>query len=476
MKYEAVIGLEVHAQLKTESKIFSSSSTRFGSPPNSQVNPICLGMPGVLPVLNTKALEFAVKAALATNCKVQLRSSFARKNYFYPDLPKGYQISQHVEPFSTDGFLRVDVKGQTKKIRIKRIHMEEDAGKLIHEDSDTYSFVDLNRSGMPLVEIVTEPDIQNSDEAVSYVKQLRSILKYVDVCDGNMERGNLRCDANISIKEKGSDKLGTKVEIKNLNSFRFIQKAIDHETQRQTELVKNGQRVIQETRLFDSNKVRTFSMRTKEDAHDYRYFPDPDLPPLVLEKEWVEELRNSLPELPDRKLKRFLSSYQLSDDNAKLLVSNKDIANYFEKCLESFDDPKELCNWIITEMLREVDIDDDIEQFPVTAQMLAELLNLTRDRIINRKIAKEIFPIMIAEKKSARDIIKQRGIEQISDASEIEAIVYKILKDNPEEVSRYRSGENKLIGFFVGQVMKLTGGKANPKLVNEAIKKLINSV
>lgn len=476
MKYEAVIGLEVHAQLKTESKIFSSSSTRFGSPPNSQVNPICLGMPGVLPVLNTKALEFAVKAALATNCKIQLRSSFARKNYFYPDLPKGYQISQHVEPFSTDGFLRVDVKGQTKKIRIKRIHMEEDAGKLIHEDSDTYSFVDLNRSGMPLVEIVTEPDIQNSDEAVSYVKQLRSILKYVDVCDGNMERGNLRCDANISIKEKGSDKLGTKVEIKNLNSFRFIQKAIDHETQRQTELVKNGQRVIQETRLFDSNKVRTFSMRTKEDAHDYRYFPDPDLPPLVLEKEWVEELRNSLPELPDRKLKRFLSSYQLSDDNAKLLVSNKDIANYFEKCLESFDDPKELCNWIITEMLREVDIDDDIEQFPVTAQMLAELLTLTRDRIINRKIAKEIFPIMIAEKKSARDIIKQRGIEQISDASEIEAIVYKILKDNPEEVSRYRSGENKLIGFFVGQVMKLTGGKANPKLVNEAIKKLINSV
>lgn len=476
MKYEAVIGLEVHAQLKTESKIFSSSSTRFGSPPNSQVNPICLGMPGVLPVLNTKALEFAVKAALATNCKIQLRSSFARKNYFYPDLPKGYQISQHVEPFSTDGFLRVDVKGQTKKIRIKRIHMEEDAGKLIHEDSDTYSFVDLNRSGMPLVEIVTEPDIQNSDEAVSYLKQLRSILKYIGVCDGNMERGNLRCDANISIKEKGSDKLGTKVEIKNLNSFRFIQKAIDHETQRQTELVKNGQRVIQETRLFDSNKVRTFSMRTKEDAHDYRYLPDPDLPPLVLEKEWVEELRNSLPELPDRKLKRFLSSYELSDDNAKLLVSNKDIANYFEKCLESFDDPKELCNWIITEMLREVDIDDDIEQFPVTAQMLAELLNLTRDGTINRKIAKEIFLVMIAEKKSARDIIKQRGIEQISDASEIEAIVYKILKDNPEEVSRYRSGENKLIGFFVGQVMKLTGGKANPKLVNEAIKKLINSV
>lgn len=472
MEYEAVIGLEIHAQLKTKSKIFSSSSTKFGSPPNSQVNPLCLGMPGVLPVLNTKALELAVKAALATNCEIQLTSRFARKNYFYPDLPKGYQISQYEEPFSVNGFLDVEVEGKTKRVRIKRIHLEEDAGKLIHDDSPVDSFLDLNRAGTPLIEIVTEPDIRSSEEAVSYVRQIRSIMRYIEVCDGNMEQGSMRCDANISVKQKGLEKLGTKTEIKNLNSFRFIQKAIDYEAKRQAELIENGECIIQETRLFDPEKGKTFSMRTKEDAHDYRYFPDPDLPPVVLEEGWVENLRKSLPELPDHRLKRFLSDYELSLNDAKLLTSNKGLADYFEKCLESFDNPKELSHWIVTEMLREINSEGNIDEYPVTPEMLAELLNLVQDGTINRKIAKEIFPEMIAEKKRAKDLIKQKGIRQMSDTSEIEAVVQKVLDDNPKEAERYRSGDNKLIGFFVGQVMKLTKGKANPKLVNDAIRKL----
>lgn len=473
MEYEPVIGLEVHAQLKTQSKIFSSSSTKFGSPPNSQVNPLCLGMPGVLPVLNSKVLELAVKAALATDCEIKLTSRFARKNYFYPDLPKGYQISQYEEPFSVNGFLDVEAEGETKKIRIKRIHLEEDAGKLIHEDSATDSFVDLNRAGTPLIEIVTEPDIRSSEEAVSYVRKIRSIMRYIGVCDGNMEQGSLRCDANISVRKKGSQELGTKTEIKNLNSFRFIQKAIDYEIERQSELIENGKNIIQETRLFDPEKGKTSSMRTKEDAHDYRYFPDPDLPPVVLEKSWVESLKKSLPELPDHRLKRFLSDYKLSPDDARILTSSRELADYFEKCLENFDDPTELSHWIITEMLREVDPESDINNCPVTPGMLAELLNLIKSGTINRKIAKEIFPEMIAENRRAEDIIKQKGIKQISDDSEIEDVVRRVLTDNPGEVDRYRSGDNKLMGFFVGQVMKQTQGRANPKLVNEAIRKLI---
>ena len=472
MNYEPVIGLEVHAQLKTESKIFSSSSTVFGAPPNSHVNPLCLGLPGVLPVLNATALKFAVKSALATNCEIELKSRFARKNYFYPDLPKGYQISQYEEPFSRNGFLEVEADGKTKKIRINRIHMEEDAGKLIHEDSATSSFVDLNRAGTPLIEIVSEPDIRSSEEAVSYVKKLRSILKYIGVCDGNMEEGSLRCDANISVRPLGSDKLGTKTEIKNLNSFRFIQKAIEYEIERQTALTENGKKIVQETRLFDSKKGMTFSMRSKEEEHDYRYFPDPDLLPVVLEKVWVEDLKKSLPELPDQKLKRFRSDYGLTAGDANLLTSNRELADYFEKCLESFDNPKELSNWITTEMLREIDIDGNIGNFPVTPEMLTELLNLVKDGIINRKIAKDIFPEMLSDSKNAGDIIKEKGIEQISDTSEIETIVQKVLDENPDEVRRYKSGDEKLMGFFVGQVMKLTRGKANPKLVNEAIKKL----
>ena len=473
MNYEAVIGLEVHAQLKTESKIFSSASASFGGSPNSHVNPLCLGMPGVLPVLNKKALKFAVKAALATNCKINLKSRFARKNYFYPDLPKGYQISQYEEPFSEHGWLEVESGDATRKINITRIHMEEDAGKLIHEDSLTSSHVDLNRAGVPLIEIVSEPEIATAEEAVSYVRKIRSILQYIGVCDGNMEEGSLRCDANISVRPEGSDKLGTKAEIKNLNSFRFIQKAIEYEISRQTALIESGEKIVQETRLFDSKKGVTFSMRSKEEAHDYRYFPDPDLLPVLLEDSWVKELKESLPELPDAKLERFVSEYALTSEEASLLTSSRDLSEYFEQCLKTYGNPKQLSNWITTELLRELDNDEDIKDFPVTPEMLSELLKLADDGVINRKIAKEIFPEMISSRATAAEIIKAKGIEQISDSSEIEEIVKGIIEAHPGEVERYKAGDEKLMGFFVGQVMKETKGKANPKLVNETIKKLI---
>ena len=473
MNYEAVIGLEVHAQLKTESKIFSSASASFGGSPNSHVNPLCLGMPGVLPVLNKKALKFAVKAALATNCKINLKSRFARKNYFYPDLPKGYQISQYEEPFSEHGWLEVESGDTTRKINITRIHMEEDAGKLIHEDSLTSSHVDLNRAGVPLIEIVSEPEIATAEEAVSYVRKIRSILQYIGVCDGNMEEGSLRCDANISVRPEGSDKLGTKAEIKNLNSFRFIQKAIEYEISRQTALIESGEKIVQETRLFDSKKGVTFSMRSKEEAHDYRYFPDPDLLPVLLEDNWVQELKESLPELPDAKLERFVSEYALTSEEASLLPSSRDLSEYFEQCLKTYGSPKQLSNWITTELLRELDNDEDIKDFPVTPEMLSELLKLADDGVINRKIAKEIFPEMISSRATATEIIKAKGIEQISDSSEIEEIVKGIIEAHPGEVERYKAGDEKLMGFFVGQVMKETKGKANPKLVNETIKKLI---
>jgi len=473
MNYEAVIGLEVHAQLKTESKIFSSASASFGGSPNSHVNPLCLGMPGVLPVLNAKALKFAVKAALATNCRINLKSRFARKNYFYPDLPKGYQVSQYEEPFSEHGWLEVESGETTRKINITRIHMEEDAGKLIHEDSLTSSHVDLNRAGVPLIEIVSEPEISTAKEAVSYVRKLRSILQYIGVCDGNMEEGSLRCDANISIRPEGSDKLGTKAEIKNLNSFKFIQKAIEYEISRQTAMIESGEKVLQETRLFDSKKGVTFSMRSKEEAHDYRYFPDPDLLPVVLDEKWVKELKESLPELPDAKFNRFIQDYSLTADDSALLTSSKDLSDYFEQCLNTYNNPKQLSNWITTELLRELNTDEDLKNFPVKPEMLAELLSLADDGVINRKIAKEIFPEMISTGSSAKEIISKKGIEQISDSSEIETLVREIISSNPDEVARLKGGDEKLLGFFVGQVMKATKGKANPKVVNDIIKKLI---
>jgi len=469
MEYEPVIGLEVHAQLETKSKIFSPASTEFGAPPNSQVNPICLGMPGVLPVLNRKALEYALKAALALNCEVHARSRFARKNYFYPDLPKGYQISQYEEPFSTNGWLEIGGNGSAKKIRITRIHMEEDAGKLIHENAGSSSYVDLNRAGVPLIEIVSEPEISSAEEAVLYLKKLRSILRYIGVCDGNMEEGSLRCDANVSVRPKGSKTLGTKVEIKNVNSFKFIQKAIEYEIRRQVSVIESGGKVVQETRLFDSNRGVTFSMRTKEEAHDYRYFPDPDLLPVVIGKEMIEELRASLPELPDQRLKRFTEEYRLPQYDAVVLTASKEIADYFEECLKHYNNPKAVSNWIMTEVMREMKDEEDAGEIAVSPEKLSELLQLIDDGTISGKIAKDVFLDMVSSGKSAKDIVREKGIKQISDRGELETIIAGILKDHPGEIARYKAGDEKLISFFVGKVMKATQGKANPKLVNEIL-------
>jgi aspartyl-tRNA(Asn)/glutamyl-tRNA(Gln) amidotransferase subunit B len=470
MDYEPAIGLEVHAQLRTRSKIFSSASTEFGAPPNSQVNPVCLGMPGVLPVLNKKALEYAVKAALALDCEIHTRSRFARKNYFYPDLPKGYQISQYEEPFSTNGRLEIGENGSAKKIRITRIHMEEDAGKLIHENTGNSSYVDLNRAGVPLIEIVSEPDISSAEEAVLYLKKLRSILRYIGVCDGNMEEGSLRCDANVSVHPAGTEKLGTKVEIKNVNSFKFIQKAIEYEIRRQISVIEGGGNIVQETRLFDAQRGVTFSMRTKEEAHDYRYFPDPDLLPVVIESEKIEELRASLPELPDQRLRRFTEEYKLPQYDADVLTASKEIADYFEECLNHYNNPKAVSNWIMTEVLREMKDEDDGGEIPVSAEKLSELLQLIDDGIISGKIAKDVFIDMVSSGRSAKEIIEEKGIKQISDRGDLESIIAGIMKDHPAEISRYKAGEEKLISFFVGKVMKATQGKANPKLVNEILK------
>ncbi|MBI2486527.1 MAG: Asp-tRNA(Asn)/Glu-tRNA(Gln) amidotransferase subunit GatB [Deltaproteobacteria bacterium] len=471
MEYEAVIGLEVHAQLLTESKIFCSCSTKFGANPNSQVCPICLGMPGVLPVLNERALEYAIRAALATQCEILAKSRFARKNYFYPDLPKGYQISQYEEPLSTNGSLEVESNGLKKKIRIRRIHLEEDAGKLIHEHSQNLSHLDLNRTGVPLIEIVSEPDIASSEEAVSYLKKLRSILIYIGVCDGNMEEGSLRCDANVSLRPKGSQELGTKTEIKNVNSFKFVQKALEYEIRRQLSLLESGGKIVQETRLFDSTKGITFPMRSKEEAHDYRYFPDPDLLPVVADSKWVEDIRSSLPELPGARHKRFIEEYKIPAYDSEVLTASKEVADYFEDCLKYYDKPKTVSNWIMTEVLRELKGEGEgIKTFQITPEKLSELLKLIDDGTINGKIAKDVFNEMVSTNKRAGEVVAEKGVMQISDLSEIEEVISRIIERNPDEVSRYRAGQEKLIGFFVGEVMKATRGKANPKLVNEILK------
>lgn len=471
MQYEAVIGLEVHAQLSTESKIFCSCSTKFGAEPNSQVCPICLGMPGVLPVLNKKALEYAIMAAIATNCTVHNKSRFDRKNYFYPDLPKGYQITQYEQPICTNGYLDIDLDGKTKKIRITRIHMEEDAGKLIHEDSEHYSYVDLNRTGVPLIEIVSEPDMSNAQQAVAYMKKLRSILTFIGVCDGNMEEGSLRCDANISVRPVGSKKLGTKAEIKNVNSFRFVQKAIEYEIERQISVLENGGEIVQETRLFDSSKNVTFSMRSKEEAHDYRYFPDPDLLPVILQDNTINSLRESLPELPHSRYKRFMKDHDLPQSSALILTSTKPLADYFEDSLEFCTDPKIVANWIINEVLREIGDEDEIDNFQIRPIEISKLLELVQKGSISGKIAKDVFSQMIETKKSAEQIVKEKGLEQISDEGQLESLVSSLVEKHPDEVKRFREGDKKLLGFFVGQVMKETKGKANPKLINELLRK-----
>jgi len=470
MEFEPVIGLEVHAQLKTESKIFCSCSTAFGAPPNTHVCPVCLGMPGVLPVLNRKVVEYALRMAVATGCRVAETSRFARKNYFYPDLPKGYQISQYELPIAESGAVEIEVNGILKKIGITRIHMEEDAGKLNHDPHRPMSHVDLNRTGVPLIEIVSEPDIRSPEEAGAYLKKLRSILRYLEICDGNMEEGSFRCDANISLRPIGAEKFGTRTELKNLNSFKHVEKAIHYEIRRQQAILEEGGKVIQETRLWNPDSQKTYSMRDKEEAHDYRYFPDPDLLPLVIDQLWIDQVRNELPELPDKKTNRFIHQYSLPEQDAERLTSSKELADYFEACVAVFSDPKAVCNWITGILLGLLNAQGKtIEESPVTAENLAELLKLVSEDVLSAKIAKTVFDEMAETGKSARQIVDEKGLVQVTDRSAIEVVVQKVMDASPDEVASYKGGKKKLMGFFVGQVMKETQGKANPGIVNKIL-------
>jgi len=470
--FDVVIGLEVHAQLLTETKIFCGCSTRFGDNPNTNTCPVCLGMPGVLPVLNKKVIDFGIKLGLATHCSINDKNIFARKNYFYPDLPKGYQITQHNEPLCRNGFLDIQTDGKTKRIGITRIHMEEDAGKNIHDEKKPLSYIDFNRSGVPLLEIVSEPDMTNTDEAVAYLKELRQMLVYLEICDGNMEEGSFRCDANISIKPKGAKQYGIRTELKNMNSFRNVQKALDFEISRQIELVESGKEVRQETRLWDTAKNATLSMRIKEESHDYRYFPDPDLLPLIIDKRWIEDIRACLPELPEAKRSRFIKQYQLPAYDTDLLTQSRELSDYFERCTTILDKPKEISNWIMTDVLKVLKA-ENINQIKVTPQMLTRLITLIEEGAISRNMAREVFDEMAEYGKLPDDIINAGGLSQISDQDDLRRTIDQILESHPKEVDSYKQGKTQLLGFFVGQVMKATKGKANPKLTNTIIREIL---
>jgi aspartyl-tRNA(Asn)/glutamyl-tRNA(Gln) amidotransferase subunit B len=478
--YEPVIGLEVHTQLMTKSKIFCSCSTQFGATPNTNTCPVCEGLPGVLPVLNKQVVEFAIRTGLAANCQIANYSVLARKNYFYPDLPKAYQISQYELPLAEHGWVDIKVNGTPKKIGITRIHIEEDAGKLLHEypgePAGKYSYVDFNRCGVPLLEIVSEPDIRSPEEAKEYLITLKNILEYLEVSDCNMEEGSLRCDANVSIRPPGSEKFGTKVELKNMNSFRYVQRALEYEIERQTALLEAGGKVVQETRLWDANKGMTFSMRSKEEAHDYRYFPEPDLLPVVVNDEWIQRVRDGLPELAATRRQRFVKEYELPEYDAEVLITSKYLANYYEECVRLFPQPKVVSNWVMGDILRELkQRDADIRQCPVTPAHLAGMLNLVENNTISGKIAKTVFEEMYATGKLPEEIVKAKGLVQITDAGQLETLVDRVIADNPKSVEQYRGGKAQTLGFFVGQVMKATKGKANPQLVNELLKKKLDN-
>ncbi|MFQ5700377.1 MAG: Asp-tRNA(Asn)/Glu-tRNA(Gln) amidotransferase subunit GatB [Acidobacteriota bacterium] len=473
-EFEPIIGLEVHAQLKTRTKIFCGCPTLFGAEANTNVCPVCLGMPGVLPVLNQQVVEFALRAALATDCRINRRCLFARKNYFYPDLPKGYQISMYEIPLAEQGLVPIETdEGPGRRIGLIRIHMEEDAGKLIHEgmpDSDTRSYVDFNRSGVPLIEIVSEPDIRSAPEAHSYLTRLRSILVYLQICDGNMEEGSLRCDANVSVRPAGTDAFGTKVEIKNLNSFRNVVRALEFEIDRQSHALHAGQDIVQETRLFDADRGVTEPMRGKEEAMEYRYFPEPDLPPLVIGDDWIERVRRELPELPQARRARFLAEYGLPPRDADFLTLERPLADYFETVARESASPKAAANWVTSELLGRLNAAKmGIEASPVKASSLAALIRLIGDGTISGKIAKTVFDEMFTAGGEPARIIEKKGLIQISDESSILPIVERILKDNPSQVKQYRAGKTAALGWFVGQVMKATQGKANPRLVNKIL-------
>jgi len=473
--YQAVIGLEVHAQLLTESKIFCGCSTEFGAPPNTHVCPVCLGLPGVLPVLNRRVVEMAIKSALALNLAVHERSIWERKNYFYPDLPKGYQISQFAHPLAEDGWIEIESGGGKKRIGIIRLHMEEDAGKLVHSDdafaSARASFVDFNRSGVPLMEIVSAPDINSPEEAGAYLRMLRDILVYLEVNDGNMEEGSLRCDANVSVRPAGEKKLGTRTELKNMNSFRNVERALEYEIKRQVRVLGESEKVVQETRLWDEAAGRTVSMRGKEESHDYRYFPDPDLLPLVVSRQWVEKARKTLPELPAQKKERFVSQFNIPESAASVLTSDRKLADYYEGTVAEGADPRKAANWVMSELMRELKSQDrDISQCAVTPVSLAALIKMIDAGKITGKIAKTVFAEMVKTGRDPAKIVEEKGLTPMADAGEIEEICEKVLSDNPKEVEQYRKGKKKLMGFFVGQVMKQTGGKADPKAVNRIFK------
>ena len=473
-KYEVIIGLEVHAQVLSESKLFSTSSTKFGSEPNTQVSLVDAAFPGMLPVINEHCIKQAVKTGIGLKAKINKRSIFDRKNYFYADLPQGYQISQYKDPIVGEGSVTLDMPNGEKNIGIERLHLEQDAGKSIHDIDPQNTLVDLNRSGVALMEIVSKPDLRSLDEVNAYIKKLRSIMRYLGTCDGNMQEGSLRADVNVSVRKKGDKKLGTRCEIKNVNSIKFMQMAIDFEANRQVDVIEEGGSIDQETRLFDTKKNETRSMRSKEDAHDYRYFPDPDLLPLELNDNYIDQIKKDIPELPDEKKKRFIEKFKLSPYEANILVSDIEISKYFEEVSKN-SDVKLATNWITGELfalLNEKNI--EITESPISSKNLSKLINLIKDGTISGKIAKSVFEIMIDGDKDPITIVEEKGLKQQSDPKELENLINKVITENPKNVEAYKSGKDKLFGFFVGQVMKNSNGKANPKLVNEILKKKLN--
>jgi aspartyl-tRNA(Asn)/glutamyl-tRNA(Gln) amidotransferase subunit B len=469
MDFEPVMGLEVHAQLKTKSKIFCGCSTSFGAPPNTNTCPVCLGMPGVLPVLNKKVVEYTLKMALATHCTITSPNRFARKNYFYPDLPKGYQVSQFELPIAEHGWLEIEVAGIKKRIGITRIHMEEDAGKLVHDERVPKSYVDLNRTGVPLMEIVSEPDIRSPEEATAYLKKLHAIVRYLDICDGNMQEGSFRCDANISLRPVGQEELGTRTELKNMNSFRNVQRALEYEIRRQRDILLDGGEIVQQTLLWDADRNVTNSMRGKEEAHDYRYFPDPDLIPVVIDEAWIEDIRKTLPELPVERKERFISALGMPEYDAEVLTSSKELADYFEAALKIYPQAKKLSNWMMTELMRELKGEEgiDIGGCPISPENLGGLLNMIDKGTISGKIAKSVFMDMMASGKDAETLVKEKNLVQVSDEGELLSIVREIVAANPEQAADFRAGKTKLMGYFVGQLMQRTKGRANPALANQ---------
>lgn len=479
MKYESVIGLEVHAELLTESKIFCACSAKFGAPANENTCPVCLGLPGALPVLNRRAVDFALRAGLALGCDIQPMSRWARKNYFYPDLPKGYQISQYELPICLGGGIDIETAAGARRIRLTRIHMEEDTGKNIHDAHGSESLVDFNRCGVPLLEIVGEPELRTPEEAGAYLRKLRAILQYLGICDGNMEEGSFRCDANVSIRPLGATALGTKVEIKNMNSFRAVERAIEYEIQRQAEVLDDGGSLVQETRLWDPDQAETRSMRSKESAHDYRYFPEPDLLPLLVDAAWIDAARATLPELPDARRARFQSQYGLPEYDAEVLTARRDLGDYFEAAVASHGNAKALSNWIMGDVLRVVnerklDAALYIEAWPVPAAELAAMVRLIDDGTISGKIAKTVFAEMLASGRGAAEVVREQGLEQIADDGPVIAAIDAVLSTSPDKVAEYRAGKDKMFGYFVGQVMRATGGKANPQRVNEILRERLD--